>query len=155
MPIASRRFGAFGRFHLCYNKRMEDLRPVDSPSVHTHKRQLAWQILLPFLLVAALIIVAAVLVVNSTATASRTWADVSTIWLIAPMLVFALAFVLLLGILIYGVARLLRVLPRYTGRAQDFFGRLSGWARSLANATAKPIVWVHQAGAILKSIFKL
>ena len=123
--------------------------------MHAHKRQLAWQILVPFCVVTALILVVAVLVATG-ATATRTWADVSTIWLIAPMLIFALLFVAVLGFLIYGIARLLQVTPRYTGKAQDFFVLLSGLgAHALPMESAKPFVWFQQAGAVLKSIFKL
>jgi len=128
-------------------------RPIETLSARTHKRQLAWQILVPFFTVTALIIVVAVLVAAGV-TANRTWADVSTIWLIAPILVFALFFVAVLGFLIYGLARLLQVTPRYTGKAQDFFALLSRWARIIADGATKPFVWFQQAGAMLKSIFK-
>ena len=134
---------------------MEAPRPVESPTLHSHKRQLAWQILVPFLLVTVLIIAAAVLVISNTGSTTRTWADVSVIWLIAPMLIFALLFVTVLGFLIYGIARLLQITPHYTARVQDFFSMLSARIRTLANGAAKPIVWSQQAGAILKSIFKL
>jgi hypothetical protein len=134
---------------------MDTPRPVDSPTVHTHKRQLAWQILVPFLVVTALILAAAVLVATGAASATRTWADVSIIWLIAPMLIFALFFVVILGFLIYGIARLLQVTPRYTGKAQGFFALLSGWTRKIADGAVKPFVWFNQAGAVIKSIFKL
>jgi hypothetical protein len=127
---------------------------TESPSVHVHKRQLLWQILVPICVVAALILVVAILVATG-ATATRTWADVSTIWLIAPVLVFALLFVTVLGLLIYGFARLLQITPRYTGKAHDFFVLVSAWARSIADGVARPIVWFQQAGAVLKSIFKL
>ncbi len=123
-------------------------RPVESPTVRAHKRQLAWQILVPFLMVTALIIVVAVLVAIGAATTNRTWADVSTIWLIAPMLVFALLFVAVLGFLIYGIARLLQVTPRYTGKAQDFFALLSDWdayhrRRSRQAFCLVPAGWSH------------
>ena len=134
---------------------MDGQRPVESPTLRNHKRQLAWQILVPFLVVVALIITAAVLLATGGVSANRTWADVSTIWLVAPMLVFALVFVIVLGFLIYGMARLLEVTPRYTGQAQDFFAMLSDWMRKIADGTAKPIVWSRQAGAIFKTIFKL
>ena len=127
---------------------------AESPSVHAHKRQLLWQILVPICVVTALILVVAVLVATG-ATATRTWADVSTIWLIAPVLVFALIFGSVLALLIYGFARLLQVTPRYTGKAQDFFALLSNWARIIADGATKPFVWFQQAGAVLKSIFKL
>jgi type II secretory pathway component PulL len=126
--------------------------PIETLTVRAHKRQLAWQILVPFFTVTALIIVVAVLVATGV-TATRTWADVSTIWLIAPILVFALFFVAVLGFLIYGLARLLQVTPRYTGKAQDFFALLSRWARIIADGATKPFVWFQQAGAMLKSIF--
>ena len=71
------------------------------------------------------------------------------------MLVVALVFAALLGLLIYGIARLLQVTPRFTGKAQDFFALLSNWARIIADGATKPFVWFQQAGAILKSIFKL
>jgi cytochrome c biogenesis factor len=119
-----------------------------------HRRQLAWQILVPFFVVMAIILFVAVLVALG-ATATRAWADVSTIWLIAPMLVFALFFVAVLSFLIFGIAKLLQVTPRFTGKAQDFFALLSSWARIIADGAAKPFFWIQQAGAILKSIFKL
>ena len=126
---------------------------AETPTVRTHKRQLAWQILVPFFVVTAIILVIAVLVATNTNT-NGTWADISTIWLIAPMLVFALLFMTVLGFLIYGFARLLQVTPRYTGKAQDFFALLSKWAHIIADGAAKPVVWFQQARAILKSIFK-
>jgi hypothetical protein len=131
---------------------MSDPRPLETPTVRAHQRQLAWQILVPFFTVTAVIIVVAVLIATG-ASATRTWADVSTIWLIAPILVFALLFVAVLGFLIYGLARLLQVTPRYTGKAQDFFVLISRWARIIADGAAKPFVWFQQAGAMLKSIF--
>jgi hypothetical protein len=134
---------------------MDEPRPVDSPTVHAHKRQLAWQILVPFLVVTALVIAVAVLVVTSAASATRTWADVSIILLIAPMLTLALVLVILLSALIYGIAKLAQITPRYTGKAQDFFVLLSGWTRKIADGAAKPFVWYKQAGAVIKSIFKL
>jgi hypothetical protein len=129
-------------------------QPVESPTMRTHRRQLAWQILVPFFVVTAFILFVAVLVATG-ATTTRTWADVSTIWLIAPILVFALLFVAVLSFLIYGIAKLLQVTPHYTGKAQDFFALLSRWARIIADGATKPFVWFQQAGAILKSIFKL
>ena len=128
-------------------------RPVETLTARAHKRQLTWQILVPFFTVTAFIIVLAVLVATGE-TATRAWADVSTIWLIAPMLVFTLFFVVVLCFLIYGLARLLQVTPHYTGKAQDFFALLSAWARIIADGATKPFVWFQQAGAMLKSIFK-
>ena len=132
---------------------MQNPSQLETPTVQTHKRQFAWQILVPFLVVMALILVVAVLVATG-ATDTRAWADVSTIWVIIPVLILALVFMVVLGFLIYGFAKLLQVTPRYTGKAQDFFAMLSTWARIIADGTTKPFVWFQQAGAVLKSIFK-
>ena len=123
--------------------------------MRTHKHQLAWQILVPFLAFTVLIFVVAVLVATGTSSTNRTWADVSTIWLVAPILIFALFFAILLGSIIYGIARLLQITPRYTGKAQNFFAQVSTWTRTIADGAAKPVVWFRQFGAILSSIFKL
>ena len=102
-----------------------------------------------------LVIAVAVLIATGAGSATRTWADVSIIWLIAPMLIFALFFVFVLGFLIYGIAKLLQVTPRYTGKAQEFLRYcFPAGTRKIADGTAKPFVWFQQAGAILKSIFK-
>jgi hypothetical protein len=140
--------------YLCYNKCMEAQRPVNSPTVQAHKRQFAWQILLPFLVAAVVILIAAVLVSTGAASTTRTWADVSIIWLIIPMLSLALFCVIELGFLIYGVARLLKIMPHYTSLIQDFFVLISARARMIADGSAKPFVLFKQAGAVLRSIFK-
>lgn len=132
---------------------MDAPRSEISSSVKAHKRQFAWQILVPLLVATFLLIAVAVLIASGTAD-TRTWADVSTIWLIAPMMILALLIFVILGFLIYGLARLLQVTPRFTGKAQDFFGLLTEWVRKIADALAKPVVWARQAGAVLNSIFK-
>jgi hypothetical protein len=134
---------------------MDNPRTVVSPSIRTHKRQLAWQILLPLLVLMAFVLAAAVLVATTGGTVSNTWADISIIWLIAPMLVFALFSVIVLGFLIYGITRLIQVTPHFTGKTQDFFGRLSSRTRKIANGSTQPVFWFQQAGAVLKSIFRL
>ena len=134
---------------------MADPQSIETPTVLAHKRQLVWQILIPFFIVLALIVVVAVVIATGSAPTNRTLADISTIWLIAPLLVVAVLFALVLGSLIFALAKLMQVTPRYTGKAQDFFALLSGWARIGADGAAKPFVWAQQAGAMLKSIFKL
>ena len=129
--------------------------PVDRPTVRAHKRQFAWQILVPFLVMAGLIIAGAVLVVTDGAPRTGVWADVSLIWLLAPALFFALAFLVIMITIIYGMAKLLQIMPRYTGKAQDIFARLSARTRKVADGTTKPFVWFRQAGAVIKSIFRL
>ncbi len=134
---------------------MTDPQPGDTPSVRLHKRQFAWQILTPILVVTAVIIAAAVLLATGGAADVRGWADVSIIWIIAPLLAVALLFIVVLGLLIYGIAKLLQVTPRYTAKAQFYTAAAAGVVRKVADGATKPVVWVRQAGAVIKSIFKM
>jgi hypothetical protein len=134
---------------------MANQHPVDRPTIHAHKHQFAWQILVPFLVMAGLIIAGAVLVVAGGAPRTGAWADISVIWLLAPALFFALSFLAIVITVIYGMARLLQIIPRYTGKAQGIFARFSAGTRKVADGAAKPFVWFQEAGAAIKSIFRL
>ena len=136
---------------------MNNLQPVDSPTIRLHKRQFVWQILLPILLVILLgLAVGGLTITASLANASNAslWADVSIIWLLIPALVFALVAIAILGFAIYGLAKVLQVAPTYTGKAQGIFALISALIRKVADGLTKPFVWFHQAGTVLKSIFK-
>ena len=134
---------------------MDNPRRADSPTVRTHKNQLAWQILVPFLIITAILLAVAVLVGSGASNANRTLADISTIWLIIPLLIFALFLAFVLGAFVYALTRILKIAPTYTGKAQNFIARLASGAVTLADGITKPIVWSQQAGAVLKKIFRL
>ncbi len=95
----------------------------DHPSYRKHRRDVTRQILLPIILVtlvglgfAALSIYGAVV----SHTSVSLWADISLIWLIIPMMFLALVILGLVGGMVYGLAKLLGVAPRYTGLAQHY-----------------------------------
>ena len=117
-----------------------------------HHHQRTWQILVPFLLMTGLIVAAAVLVVAGGESQARLWADISIIWLLAPLLVLALLVAVLLGILIYALAQLARVAPAYTLRAQHFVTQVQSAVQQAADWIVKPFVWIQQAIATIESI---
>ena len=133
---------------------MVDRKTPDSPTVLKHKHQFTWQILVPFLVMAGLIITGAVFAVTGGPKQARVWADVSIIWMLAPMLGFALLITVVLGSLIYGMAKLTQITPHYTGRAQEFAVTVSAGTHKVADGAAKPIFWFQQAGATIKSLFQ-
>ena len=124
--------------------------PNDSPTFRRHRRQLAWQILVPVLLMAVLGIAAGLLVVRAGAGRDRLFADTALIWLIAPLLLAGLLFAALLGFMIYGLARLLQVTPGFTGRLQDVSARAAGVTKKAADAAASPILRVNEAVAVVR-----
>ncbi len=133
---------------------MNNPSPGDRPTIYKHKRQFAWQILVPFLVMTGLIITGAILIVTGGANQNRVWADVSLVWLLIPALIIALIFLVLIVTIIYGMVKLLQILPRYTGKTQDIFTRISAGTRKVANGSTKPFFWIKQAGAVAKSIFR-
>jgi hypothetical protein len=133
---------------------MSDLKPVDSPTLRLHKQQIVWQILLPFLLVTLILLTAGIWLVTGATSQTRVWSDVSIIWLLVPMLILALAALALFVVLIIGMAKLLQAAPRYTSRAQQIAGQVATGTRKVADGAAKPFVWLEQAKAVIKSIFK-
>jgi hypothetical protein len=121
-----------------------------------HKRQFIWQILLPILLVVLAGFILGGFTIGaalSNSTQAGIWANVSIIWMIAPLLFFALFFVVVLGFLIYAIAKLTGITPRYTGKVQMYAAMAAAGTRKVADGVTKPIVWIHQVGAAIQSFF--
>ncbi|PWH13937.1 MAG: hypothetical protein DDG60_09510 [Anaerolineae bacterium] len=91
------------------------------PSYRKHQREFTRQIILPILLVtllglgfAGIAIYGAV--VNHAGVSL--WADIALIWLILPTMVIALIILVLTIGVVYALAKLLGIAPRYTGLVQ-------------------------------------
>lgn len=140
-----------------YNKDMAKETPVRSPSLRAHRRQFFWQILMPMVLVVLLVLAAGGFVVasgTSDPSAARSGADVAIIWLVAPFLILALLFIVLLGFAIYGLAKLAQVTPRYTSRLQDLVAGAAGVVSRIAEGITKPLLWLKKAGASAQALLK-
>lgn len=88
-----------------------------------HRRDYQLKILLPISL-ATLIVVALATSVGVAAGGSSPevslWADISLIWLIIPFMFLALVILALTIALVYGLGRLLKIGPHYTGLVQTY-----------------------------------
>lgn len=82
------------------------------------------------------------------------WANLSAVYIILPVLFVGL---LLLGLLsggIYGVAKLLKAMPRWMFIAQGGFQRASVIARKAADAAAQPFFSAHASSARARAFWK-
>ena|SRR5688572_11668522 len=125
-------------------------------SYKRHRKQLTSQIILPMVL-AALLFIALVVLLNiatfrDNADVGR-WAAVSTIWISIPIIIMALVFFVVLGGIVYLLMRLLRIVPIYTGKAQDFAYKVEGYARRAADAAVKPIIALNGISASIEAFF--
>ena len=122
-------------------------------SYQAHRRDIRWQILAPMIVVLILIIAASVAVSASPAASASLWADVSTIWLLIPWLIFAFIMLLTLSGLIYGMAKLLQITPIYTEKLYHLIRLIGRKLEKVADSSTKPIFFVEEISAGIKSFF--
>jgi heme/copper-type cytochrome/quinol oxidase subunit 2 len=121
------------------------LLPQDHPSYQLHRKQMWTQILLPILL--AVLVFIAVIVLTSVATFRNNgdvgrWAAISTIWLVLPVLIVGLLFLIILLAIIYLLARLISLIPPYSYQAQRFIYRIEGYVKRGTEMIVKPVLFV-------------
>jgi len=130
-----------------------------STSLQRHKRQRFWQILAPIILGGLATLAAAVLMVLTlTGTVSGVnlsqTADTSLIWLILPVMVFGVFFTMLLLGLVYGLARLLNILPQYTFLVQQYAALIESKIKLWTRKGLEPIISVKSITAAVSAFFK-
>jgi hypothetical protein len=124
-------------------------------SYRKHRRELAWQIILPVALSAAgfvaLIVLINIATFNEGGDVAR-WAAISTIWIIIPVMVAGLILLALIGALVYLMKRLLDIAPTYTGMAQDYVHIAAGYIRRFADMAVKPVLFIDGLGASVRRL---
>ena len=117
----------------------------DHPSYQLHRKQMWSQILLPILLTVVIFI--AVIVITSLATFRNNgdvarWAAISTIWLVLPVLIAGLMFLIILLALIYLLARLIGMIPPYSYQAQRFVYQIEDYVKRGTEMILRPVLLV-------------
>ncbi|MBV6449603.1 MAG: hypothetical protein MHPDNHAH_00315 [Anaerolineales bacterium] len=125
-------------------------------SYKRHRRQFVWQIILPVAF-AALFMVALIVLIN-VATFQQggdvgRWAAISTIWIVVPVMIAGLIFLVILGALVYLMKRILGITPRYTGLAQDYVNKAVVYVKRGTELAVKPVFWLDGIGASVKRFF--
>jgi len=126
-------------------------------SYKRHRKQLVWQIILPMVLASLLFI--ALIVLISVATFRdggdvARWAALSTIWIVAPIMIGLLIFTALLGGLVYLMKKLLNITPTYTGMAQDYVHLAVGYIKRASEAIVKPVLQLNGILASINAFFE-
>lgn len=114
-----------------------------SPSFQKHRKQVIWQILVPVIAAAvAFLALGLLMVLSPSLSTSRTghWAAISLIWLISPLVIFALLFLLLNIGLIYLMNKLLKVLPPYLRIGQVYSQVMVLQVKTLCDRLARPFI---------------
>jgi hypothetical protein len=136
-----------------------DKLPVPQPkreSYLKHRRDATRRIILPIVLVT--ILMAAIAVLTGVAAAGSDpgvslWADIATIWVVIPLMFMMLVITALLMGLVYGLSRLLKVSPRYTGLAQVYIFWLSAKINLWLDKLTDPVLEINTWLSILVNFF--
>ena len=129
--------------------------PAEHPSYKNHRRELWTKILVPMLIAVAIIIAVATLTGIATfrddGEVGR-WAAISIIWLVIPLMAAGLLLLIVFFGIIYGMARLLALIPGYTGQAQRIVWRIEGYVKRGADQAVRPILALDGIVASLKRL---
>ncbi len=121
-----------------------------------HRRQVLWQISLPFgvgiLLILALAGLTVLSALGGGAGVSR-WADISLIWLILPMIVFTLILLAIVAGLVYLIVKLISVLPGSAFKVQELMASWQEKIRSASDKAAQPVIRVGGFWAGVRKLF--
>ena len=129
--------------------------PPEHPSYLKHRRELWTKILIPMLLAVAVIVAVATLTGIATFRDNgevERWAAISTIWIVIPIMGAGLLLLLIFLGIIYGMARLLQLIPPYSGYTQRVVWRIEGYVKRGADMAVKPVLALEGITATLKRL---
>jgi len=127
-------------------------RPLPDPK---HRKQTFWQIWVPLCLsILAVLFLAVLASVSAGTTAVTEFSQLSTVYLVAPVLIIGFVVLVLVGLVIYGLARLLDILPVYTRMTQGFFRQVAVFVRIWSDKIARPVLSTKTWWAGLEAALK-
>jgi len=121
-----------------------------------HRRELKWKILAPVVgsLVLCFLCSGMVYVATFGYGGDVTlWAEISEIYLAIPTVIFLVIAFAAVGGMVFLMARLLSILPRYTFMAQGLSYKMKAYVRRGADYAAKPVIFLDSLGASINRIF--
>ena len=129
----------------------------DHPSYQLHRKQMWMQILLPIFLAVLLFVV--VTIITGLATFRdhgdvNRWAAISTIWLVLPVMIGGLIFLILLIAMIYLLSRLTTLIPPYSFQAQRIVYRIESGVKRFAEMFRKPGLALQELARLVRYYIK-
>jgi hypothetical protein len=125
----------------------------------SYRKRSFWQIWFPIVFSILVVLAIAVLVAIFSARDIQgnfnvKWASISLIYLIFPTMFVALIFLAIIVALIYGISKILGILPTYTKQVQLFMLRASTTIHQGADKTVLPFFFIQSWIASLRTVFK-
>ena len=108
-----------------------------------HRREVLWQITVPFVICVLLLLIMVVLAGATTSSQASKLADISMIWLISPTYIFAVLMLVILVALAYAIIRLILVLPFYAFRLHTMIKLFGSRLQGVENKAVEPFLRVQ------------
>jgi hypothetical protein len=124
-----------------------------NPETHkVHRREVFWQILFPLIIGAIVCLALAILVgLGSNPTVYR-WGDISIIWLVLLTILPSILVLAVLVALVYGLVRLLHVLPGFAYRVQKLLWVFQARVQRITDGAVEPVMKIHSFRAMLGTL---
>jgi hypothetical protein len=118
------------------------LRANLSPAAE-HRRQMRWQVWVP--LIASIVVILALVsltVIGAMGGSSQIarWANLSAVWIIAPVMLVGFLFLVITAACVYGMSKLLKRMPDWMLRVQLWMEHLALTVRRAADAATQPVM---------------
>ncbi len=113
-------------------------------------RRVSLPLILALLLVAAVVVTFVLVPVGDV----ESWSQISTILLITLALVIGLIGLVILGLMVFLVSYLLKLLPPYTRMAQDGIEQIKIYAEKGADIPVKPVIQVQSFISAINTLFR-
>ena len=135
---------------------MDDLEPVpftdfNPISRQKHRHEVFWQVSIPFVLICFVLSVLAILAASASYIEASKWADISVIYLIVPMMIFALLAIVIQVASVYALIRLMQVLPFYSYRGHGYLLQIGMQIEWAGNQAVRPFVGIKTSFASLRA----
>jgi uncharacterized integral membrane protein len=116
-------------------------RPLPDPK---HRKQTFWQIWVPLCVSILVVLFLAVLAAISAGNPAVTeLSQLSTVYLVTPVLIIGFVVFVMLAAVIYGLSKLLNILPVYTRMVQGFFRQMAVFVRIWSDKTVQPVLAIR------------
>jgi hypothetical protein len=123
-----------------------------------HRREVFWQITVPLIIGGAIFVGFVILTIFSSAARVSQNADVALIWLMPLPMLMCLLTVALLGAMVYGLWKLIVILPGKMFQLQNLFKQIQSFVRMVSDKLVEPFLKAHSAaasaGAFKKNLLK-
>jgi hypothetical protein len=131
--------------------------PLPEPNpitMQAHRRESFWQIKLPLGIAIGVVVLSAVCVVVASVTGAGNisgWADISVMWLILLITPPVLIFSAITAALIYLLAQVIPMLPRYSRLLLGYFILVRERVGKISQISVEPVLRVHSWSASLRA----